>query len=231
MKLPKLCLHAGARVNHFEEKAAFVSERRSLRLCYAAVDSDAGRGQIRCDRSDRKDACRMARSTGRRLPGDWVVLRFGYSLLGITNHPATAEATGLEVDKLDRRFVKHYMEKYLDSYKETVGAGLDGQTGYSLRDQRQLGGRLAELDRPHDRRSSRSGADMIRCRGCQCWPDRWSTARKPATSSCGIFARPLPTLIADEHYGQVEETCTSGTWATTANRMRADARLWPMAWK
>ncbi len=35
-------------------------------------------------------------------PGDWVVLRFGYSLLGITNHPATAEATGLEVDKLDR---------------------------------------------------------------------------------------------------------------------------------
>ena len=35
--------------------------------------------------------------------GDWVVLRFGYSLLGITNHPATAEATGLEVDKLNRR--------------------------------------------------------------------------------------------------------------------------------
>ena len=35
-------------------------------------------------------------------PGDWVVLRFGYSLLGITNHPATAEATGLEVDKLNR---------------------------------------------------------------------------------------------------------------------------------
>ena len=34
--------------------------------------------------------------------GDWVVLRMGYSLLGITNHPATAEATGLEVDKLDR---------------------------------------------------------------------------------------------------------------------------------
>src|ERR1035438_2803547 len=44
--------------------------------------------------------------------GHWVVLRFGYSLLGITNHPATAEATGLEVDKLDRRFVKDYFEKY-----------------------------------------------------------------------------------------------------------------------
>ncbi len=51
--------------------------------------------------------------------GQWVVLRFGYSLLGITNHPATPEATGLEVDKIDRRFVKDYFEKYLDSYKET----------------------------------------------------------------------------------------------------------------
>ncbi len=27
-------------------------------------------------------------------PGQWVVLRIGYSLLGITNHPATQEATG-----------------------------------------------------------------------------------------------------------------------------------------
>ncbi len=56
--------------------------------------------------------------------GDWVVLRFGYSLLGITNHPATAEATGLEVDKLNRGYVKNYMDGYLDSYKDTVGAGL-----------------------------------------------------------------------------------------------------------
>jgi hypothetical protein len=61
--------------------------------------------------------------------GKWVVLRFGYSLLGITNHPATPEATGLEVDKLDHRFVKDYFEKYLDSYKETVGADEMGKKG------------------------------------------------------------------------------------------------------
>ena len=50
-------------------------------------------------------------------PGHWVILRFGYSLLGITNHPATTEATGLEVDKLNRTYVKNYMNGYLDSYK------------------------------------------------------------------------------------------------------------------
>ena len=35
--------------------------------------------------------------------GQWVVLRMGYSLLGVTNHPASPEGTGLEVDKLNPR--------------------------------------------------------------------------------------------------------------------------------
>jgi len=45
------------------------------------------------------------------------------------DHPATPEATGLEVDKLDHRFVKDYFDKYLDSYKETVGAEEMGKRG------------------------------------------------------------------------------------------------------
>ena len=61
--------------------------------------------------------------------GNWVVLRFGYSLLGITNHPATAEATGLEVDKLNHNYVKNYMDHYLDNYKSAVGADLMGKRG------------------------------------------------------------------------------------------------------
>jgi hypothetical protein len=53
--------------------------------------------------------------------GRWVVLRFGYSLTGVTNHPASPEGTGLEVDKLNRDDVKQYMNTYLDNYKSTVG--------------------------------------------------------------------------------------------------------------
>ena len=68
--------------------------------------------------------------------GNWVVLRFGYSLLGITNHPATAEATGLEVDKLNRGYVKNYMDGYLDSYKEHGGRGLHGQARHPVRHHR-----------------------------------------------------------------------------------------------
>jgi len=33
--------------------------------------------------------------------GKWMVLRIGYSLTGHENGPAPAEATGLEVDKLN----------------------------------------------------------------------------------------------------------------------------------
>ena len=40
--------------------------------------------------------------------GQWLVLRMGYSLLGITNHPASREGTGLEVDKLNQEHVKAY---------------------------------------------------------------------------------------------------------------------------
>ena len=58
-------------------------------------------------------------------PGKWVVLRFGYSLLGITNHPATKEATGLEVDKLDRRYVRDYFDAIRlpkDRFRATMSA-------------------------------------------------------------------------------------------------------------
>lgn len=60
--------------------------------------------------------------------GEWKIVRFGYSLLGITNHPASPEATGLEVDKLDPVAVKKYFNNYLDQYKKATG-GLMGNKG------------------------------------------------------------------------------------------------------
>lgn len=57
--------------------------------------------------------------------GEWVIMRFGYSLTGRQNHPASPEATGLEVDKLDKEAVRKYINTYLDMYKEATG----GQMG------------------------------------------------------------------------------------------------------
>lgn len=57
------------------------------------------------------------------------MLRLGWSLTGRLNHPATAEATGLEVDKLDRAAVERYMTTYLDMFREAVGPELLGARG------------------------------------------------------------------------------------------------------
>jgi alpha-L-rhamnosidase len=60
--------------------------------------------------------------------GNWQIIRFGYSLTGRQNHPASPEATGLEVDKLDKEAVKRYINTYLDMYKDATG-GLMGAKG------------------------------------------------------------------------------------------------------
>lgn len=60
---------------------------------------------------------------------DWRVLQFAWSLTGKTNHPATPEATGLEVDKYDGAAVRRYLETYLGMYRETVGSDMIGQRG------------------------------------------------------------------------------------------------------
>ncbi len=56
--------------------------------------------------------------------GDWDIIRFGYSLTGKKNHPASPEATGLEVDKLDRAAVTRYLTNYLDQYADATGGQL-----------------------------------------------------------------------------------------------------------
>jgi hypothetical protein len=53
--------------------------------------------------------------------GRWVILRLGYSLVGKKVHPATAEATGYEVDKLSAQYVGDYVKDYADMFSRAVG--------------------------------------------------------------------------------------------------------------
>ena len=56
--------------------------------------------------------------------GDWKLFRFGFNLQGKRNAPASPEATGLEVDKLDAEAVKRYYQNYLGMYQEASGGRL-----------------------------------------------------------------------------------------------------------
>ncbi|MGH8444079.1 MAG: glycosyl hydrolase, partial [Solimonas sp.] len=58
-------------------------------------------------------------------PGHWKVLRFGYSLTGAINRPATAAGSGYEVDK----YSAHDVRAYLDAHYGPVFAALGPLVG------------------------------------------------------------------------------------------------------
>ena len=138
-EIAELVLHPGARVSRFEEKAGFANLIGLDAFPTPPVDSsDAIR------KSDVIDLTSKMQPDGTLdwtpPAGNWTVLRFGYSLTGVTNHPASPEGTGLEVDKLSREDVKEYMNTYLDSYKSAVGP-LMGKRGlrYMISDSWEAG--------------------------------------------------------------------------------------------
>jgi hypothetical protein len=126
-QIAELVLHAGARVNRFEEKAAFAPLADLTPFPTPVVaPEDAVRKASVVDLTAKMRPDGMLDWTP--PAGQWVVLRLGYSLLGITNHPAPPEGTGFEVDKLNPEHVKSYMTTYLDNYQNAVGA-LMGKRG------------------------------------------------------------------------------------------------------
>ena len=128
LSMPQLVLSAEAKVHQFEAKAGF-----SLLPDYYAVEGPGGAeapgiepGQV-IDLASRMNAEGLLDWTP--PPGQWRIVRLGYSLTGKVNHPATAEATGLEVDKYDARAVRDYLEHYLGLYRDAVGRDLIGARG------------------------------------------------------------------------------------------------------
>ncbi len=202
--LAELVLHPDAHVNRFEEKAAF---NQTPDLYGFATPDVASSDAIR--KTDVIDLTSKFHPDGTLdwtpPAGKWVVLRIGYSLLGITNHPATKEATGLEVDKLNSRYVKNYMDRYLDSYKETVGADFMGKRGirYVINDSWEAGAQNW---------TDNMIADFTRLRGYD--PHPWLPvlagyvveSAKASDQFLWDLRKTIADLTATEHYGQLEKT-------------------------
>ena len=127
VRIAEVILHAVARVNRSEDKAGFTSAFGLYELATPPVQAEDA-----VNKSDIIDLTNKMGSDGRLTwtppAGRWKIIRFGYSLTGRQNHPASPEATGLEVDKLDAGHVKAYFENYLDRYKDATG-GLMGDRG------------------------------------------------------------------------------------------------------
>ena len=203
IRIAQLIVSPEARIDRFEEKAGFAVARD-----YYALATSAGE-----DRGP--DPAKIIDLTARMKPdgtldwtpppGRWRILRMGYSLLGTTNHPATPEATGLEVDKFDREAVHNYLETYLGTYCDTVGAGEIGARGVRamVTDSIEVG--AANW-------TPKMVAQFERLRGYD--PAPWLPTltgmiigtRAQSDAFLYDYRRTLADLMASEHYRQVADT-------------------------
>ena len=138
-EVAELVLHTVPRVNRFEEKAGFATATD----LYTAMTPETDPLEV-VRKSDVIDLTEQMNPDGTLEwtpeEGKWAIIRFGYSLTGHQNSPASPEATGLEVDKLSADHVSAYFTNYLDQYKDATG-GLMGQNGlqYMITDSWEAG--------------------------------------------------------------------------------------------
>jgi len=201
--ISEFSLHAGPRVNRFEDKAGFTN--RAINPAEDTLAIDAKDAVARNDVIDLTGKLRADDTLDWvPPPGRWIILRFGYSLTGRSNHPASREGTGLEVDKLNRKHVKSYVDAYLGEYLRALGPDLIGRQGlqYMLTDSYEAG--IANwTDDILDQFAKRRGYD----------PRPWlpALAGRVVVSAADSdrflwdFRLTLGDLIADEHYGYLSE--------------------------
>ncbi len=128
LSIAELRLSGEAKVNQFEAKAGFATTPD-----YYALDDSVGPDMAGIPGRDIVDLTARARADGTLdwtpPKGKWRVVRIGWSLVGKVNHPATEEATGLEVDKMDAAAVRRYLEHYIGMYRDAAGIDLVGAHG------------------------------------------------------------------------------------------------------
>jgi len=116
-KVAEFVLYPYTKVNHSEEKAAYASP-------HDIIDNPtpfAGPEEIFAETVDLTDKFKDGKLVWDVPEGTWKIFRFGASLTGKRNHPATREATGLEVDKINPKAWTEYFRNYLDSYRSISG--------------------------------------------------------------------------------------------------------------
>ena len=200
LTLAELRLSAQDRVDRFEVKAGFGVVADYYSLHAGASEGPAPAPTAVVDLTGKMTPSGVLDWTP--PPGRWRVLRLGYSLTGTTNHPATAEATGLEVDKYDGGAVRRYLQTYLGMYAGTTGPNLIGRRGVRalLTDSIEVG---------PSNWTPKLISDFHRLRGYD--PRPWLPtltgavigSRSQSDAFLYDFRRTLADLLASEHYGQV----------------------------
>lgn len=136
-RVSELVLYPVSKIHHAEEKAGFATPHDMMENVTPEEKNVSALIDV-LDITDKMDT--EGNITWDAPEGTWRIYRFGYSLTGKKNHPAPPEATGLEVDKLDKEAVRDYITYYINMYKDASG-NLMGKHGlqYLLIDSYEAG--------------------------------------------------------------------------------------------
>jgi hypothetical protein len=201
LHLGQLTPSAEALVNQFQAKAGFATVSDYYALDGATNPDETGfTPSAIVDLSDKVSPDGTLNWTPPK--GLWKIVRMGYSLVGTENHPATPEATGLEVDKYDAGAVRNYLETYLSKYKAAAGADLMGAHGI----------RAMVTDSTEVGSSNWTPALLEKFKALRGYDARpWLPAltgviigtRSQTDAFLYDYRRTLADLMASEHYGTV----------------------------
>lgn len=125
INLTEFSLYTTGRINFAEEKAGFTT--------FGDLDQYPTTEETEvASAADVVDVTNMVDADGNLVwnapKGNWRIYRFGWSLMGKRNGPASPEATGLEADKLDPQAMHDYIEHYIGLYVDATG-GMLGAKG------------------------------------------------------------------------------------------------------
>jgi hypothetical protein len=199
VKVAEFVLYSTDRIDQFEDKAGFTPWKESSPTS-SPLTPNGGIDAI--PTSDVIDLTSLMQPDGTlnwEVPiGGWGIIRLGYSLTGRQNHPASPEATGLEVDKLDKEAVRRYINTYLDMYKDATG-GLMGDKGlkYMVLDSYEAGHMNWTKEFPAEFQKRR-GYDL------KLWipalTGRIVKSRQDSEKFLWDFRKTIGEMIAENHY-------------------------------
>ena len=217
-KIAEVQLWSSPRVNFWEDKASFGTLLGSESEPTVSVPS-----QEAIARKDVLDLTSKMRKDGTldwNVPaGRWVILRMGYSLTGEKNHPATPEATGLEVDKLSRKDVDAYVRTYTDMISGVLGPYFGKSFRYFLMDSWEAG-QENWTEEMASEFQKRRGYDLT-----PYLPVLTGRVVESAAASDGFlwdFRRTIADLLAENHYRAATEYFHTRGVGLYAEAMGAD---------
>ena len=149
----ELRLHTATRVNLDTEKAAFFINCgvRDFHPTPAFADATPKEDVI-----DITAFCKDGRIRWDVPEGRWRIFRFGYTLRGRRNNPASPEATGLESDKLSAKATEDYYHSYLDKYNSATGGKVGKVLTHLMLDSYEAGCQTWTDNMPAEFRARRS---------------------------------------------------------------------------